>query len=148
MATTNIKGWLLGISDTRVDAALLLLRIWFGLTLALAHGLGKVTGLDQFTAGVTQMGFPAPGLLALLAALSEFLGGLLLAVGLLTRPAAIMILTTMLVAALKVHAADPFMKKELAFAMAIVAAAILLAGPGRYSLDWKLFGARALRSAP
>jgi putative oxidoreductase len=47
----------------------------------------------------------------------------------------VFVLVTMLVAAFHVHATDPFSKKELALAYATAALAILLAGPGRLSLD-------------
>jgi len=126
---------LLGPAPVSTDAALLVLRLAFGLALALAHGLSKVSDLPKFTAGVAARGMPLPELLGPLAALSEFAGGLLLAVGLFTRPAALFVLVTMLVAAFHVHAADPFQKKELSLAYAFVAIVLLLAGPGRYSLD-------------
>jgi putative oxidoreductase len=67
--------------------------------------------------------------------LSEVLGGLLLALGLFARPAAACVAVTMLVAAFVVHAGDPFGRRELALAYACVAIGVLLAGPGRYSLD-------------
>ena len=121
-----------------VDVALLLLRLWFGTSLALAHGLGKVTDLGGFTSKVADK-VPLAALLGPAAALSEFLGGLLVALGLLTRPAAFLMFTTMMVAGLHIHSADPFAKKELAFAFGISALAILVAGPGRLSLDqWLL----------
>ena len=122
-----------------LDAGLLLLRAWFGLVLAFVHGLGKITDLAKFTEGVASRGLPLPGLLGPAAALSEFLGGLLLAVGLLTRPSALCVAITMLVAALHIHASDPFGKKELACAYAAVALVVLVTGPGGWSLDAKLF---------
>jgi putative oxidoreductase len=62
------------------------------------------------------------------AALSEFLGGIFLALGLFTRLAAFFIACTMLVAILGVHAADPYQKKELAFMYFFVAAAVHVKG--------------------
>jgi putative oxidoreductase len=111
------------------------LRLWTGLALALAHGVGKVSNLPGFTASVAKKGFFLPEVLGPAAALSELVGGLLLVIGLLTRVAATFVLVTLLVAGLIVHAADPFMKKELALTYAISALVLLLAGPGRYSLD-------------
>lgn len=121
------------------DLGLLVVRVWFGLVLAFGHGLSKITGLEAFVAGVANRGIPLPGLLGPAAALSEFAGGILLALGLASRVAAVFVLVTMLVAALFVHAADPFAKKEFALAYAIAALAILIAGPGRFSLDARLF---------
>jgi len=128
-------------SPRGLDVALLILRAGFGLSLAFAHGLGKVGDLAKFTAGVAARGIPMPGVLAPAAALSEFLGGILLALGLLTRPAALFVFVTLCVAAFHVHGGDPFRKKELALAFALVALAVMLAGPGRFSLDAKLFPA-------
>jgi putative oxidoreductase len=118
-----------------LDGAALVLRVAFGLTLALGHGLNKLKAPEVFLANVAKHGFPAPTLLGWLAILSEFAGGLLLALGLFTRPAAAMIALTLLGAAFKVHANDPFAKKELALAYAVVGLAFLIGGAGRYALD-------------
>ncbi|HZO16774.1 MAG TPA: DoxX family protein [Polyangiaceae bacterium] len=136
----NLRQWLFESGPRRIDAALLLLRLWFGLVLAFGHGWGKVTNLSGFTQSVTKLGMPMPEVLAVAAAASEFGGGLLLAAGLLTRAAAIFVMTTMLVATFVVHANDPFMKKEFALAYAFAAATLLIAGAGRWSVDARLFG--------
>ena len=124
------------------DIGLLVVRVWFGLVLAFGHGLSKVLNLGGFIDGVGKRGLPLPELLGPAAALSEFLGGILLAIGLLSRVSATFIAITMLVAAFHVHAADPFAKKEFALAYAVAALAVLAAGPGRFSLDARLFGRR------
>ncbi len=121
-----------------LDAGLLLLRVGFGLTLAFGHGLSKLLTLGRFIGKVAKHGFPLPEVLGPLAMLSEFAGGILLALGLATRPAATFVIATMLGAALKVHAHDPFPKKELALAYALVALVLLVTGPGRHSLDARL----------
>jgi putative oxidoreductase len=120
------------------DYGVLVLRLFFGITLALAHGWGKLGGLGAFTDVVASKGVPLPSVLAPAAALSEVVGGLLMAIGLFTRPAAVVVLTTMLVAGFYIHAADPFMKKELAFAYAAAARSVVLSGPGRFSVDSRL----------
>ncbi|HEY6077658.1 MAG TPA: DoxX family protein [Polyangiaceae bacterium] len=130
-------------SDKAHDAALLVLRVTFGVALALAHGYGKAVSPERFLQGLTTRGFPLPGLFGWAAIASELLGGLLLALGLLTRPAAALVLITLSVAAFDIHAADPFAKRELALAYVSVALAILIAGPGRFSLDRRLAGAQA-----
>jgi putative oxidoreductase len=117
------------------DGALTLLRVFAGLSLALAHGLGKLPPSERFVAGVADLGFPAPALFAWAAGLSEFLGGLLVAAGLATRPAAAFACFTMLVAAFGRHAADPFDKKELALLYAAIMLAFVLVGAGRFGLD-------------
>ncbi|GMV16221.1 MAG: hypothetical protein AMXMBFR56_44450 [Polyangiaceae bacterium] len=136
------KQILFASSPRNLDVALLLLRVGFGLSMALAHGLGKARDIPGFSAKIAAR-VPLPELLGPAAALSEFLGGLLVALGLFTRPAAAFVLITMGVAAFHIHAADPFSKKELALAHGLVALAIAIAGPGRFSLDARLFGRSA-----
>jgi putative oxidoreductase len=130
---------LLSTSGPGTDLGLLALRLWFGLVIAFAHGFGKVSDLPKFIDSVTNRGIPLPGLFGTAAALSEFVGGILLALGLMTRPAAFFVLTTMLVAAFHVHLKDPFQKMEFALAYGVAALALLLAGPGAHSIDARLF---------
>lgn len=117
------------------DAGLLVLRVFAGLALALAHGMGKLPPSERFVGTVAGMGFPAPLVFAWAAGASEFLGGLLVALGLLTRPAAAFALATMLVAAVLRHAGDPFLEREKALLFAAAMLLFVLAGAGRYSLD-------------
>ena len=124
-----------GAASPAADFGLLLLRLFAGVALALAHGLGKLPPTERFVAGVEEMGFPAPLLFSWLAGLAEFGGGLLVAAGLLTRPAAFFILVTMLVAAFIRQAGDPFAEIEKALLFGAIALFLLFAGAGRYSLD-------------
>ncbi|HEX2187948.1 MAG TPA: DoxX family protein [Longimicrobiaceae bacterium] len=124
-----------GGASRTADAGLLVLRVFAGLALALAHGLGKLPPSPRFLATVQEMGFPAPHLFAWAAGVSELFGGLLVAVGLLTRPAATLALLTLLTAAVLRHAGDPFDEREKALLFAAVMLLFALAGPGRYSLD-------------
>ena len=139
------------------DIALLLLRP-AGLYLALGHGWGKIVALsggqgDRFVEGVAGLGFPAPALFAWAAALSEFAGGICVALGLGTRVAAAFAGFTMLVAAFGRHhahghflswlgaapASEETLKAwgnpELAVVYLLVFAAVALAGPGRFAVD-------------
>ncbi len=135
----NYSQRLAATTPTSSDLGLLLVRLAFGGTLALVHGWPKMFDVSQFAEGVARLGFPAPSLFAFAAAAGELLGGLCLALGLFTRPASLLVLVTMLVAALHVHGADPFAKKELALAYAAISLALLVAGAGRFSLDRVLF---------
>ncbi|ADO73684.1 DoxX family protein [Stigmatella aurantiaca] len=115
-----------------------LVRIVFGLSLALGHGLPKVTGnMAGFAEGVAKLGFPFPLVFAWAAALSELLGGLLVAVGLFTRPAATLGAFTLAVALYR-HRVDPFGTMEKALLFFSVMVAVVLAGPGPWSLDAKV----------
>jgi putative oxidoreductase len=122
--------------DKSLSAGLLTLRVFMGLAMA-HHGYGKVFGgyMPQVIEGVTGMGFPAPTLFAWLAALSEFVGGILIALGLFTRVAAFFVLVTMCVAFFVVHGQDPFQAKELAYLHGAVALSLILTGSGCYGLD-------------
>jgi putative oxidoreductase len=135
-----------GGADAIADAGLLVLRLFAGLALAFAHGLGKLPPSEGFVGTVAGMGFPAPELFAWLAGFAEFGGGLLLAAGLLTRPAAVVIAINMAVAAFIRHAGDPFAGKELALMFFFVAVLFAFTGPGRFSADALLFGRHATRS--
>lgn len=122
-------------NDSINDFALLFLRLCAGLTMAFAHGLGKVPPPDMFIQGVGAMGLPMPELFAWLAGLAEFLGGLFLAIGFLTRPAALFMAITMAVAAFVVHAADPFIKQEMSLLYLFMSVFFVIRGAGKFSLD-------------
>lgn len=111
------------------------LRVFTGLAMALGHGMGKLPPSEGLISGVTAMGFPLPIAFAWLAALSEFAGGLFLAIGLFTRPAALAVTFTMGVAAFMAHGADPFSRKELALLYFFVGLMFVFRGASRFSVD-------------
>ncbi len=124
------------------DGALALLRVWLGVVMII-HGNSKFFGdKSGMTENLSNLGFPAPEVFAWLAAFGEFGGGVLLVIGLLTRPAAILVGITMSVAAFVAHGGDPFAKKELALAYLVMAIVVAIAGPGKMSIDNGLFGRR------
>ncbi len=125
-----------------MDLGLLILRVFAGLALSLAHGIGKVPPSDRFIDRVAGMGLPAPELFAWLAGAAEFGAGLLLALGLLTRPAAFLIVGNFVVVAGLAHAGDAFGDREKPLLFLTIALLYLFAGPGRYSLDAALFRGR------
>jgi putative oxidoreductase len=119
----------------QANLALAALRIFAGLSLMLAHGMGKLPPSDPFIQGTAAMGFPAPTMFAWAAAMSEFLGGMFLVLGLFTRVAAFFICFTMATALLGVHYHDPYAKKELATVYLFIAGAFLIMGSADWSVD-------------
>ena len=117
------------------NAGLALLRIFTGVALAFSHGFGKIPPSEGLIQGTANLGFPMPVFFAWAAGMSEFLGGIFLALGFLTRVSSFFIAVTMLVALVGVHGADPFNKQELAFMYLFVALAFLLKGAGDWSVD-------------
>jgi putative oxidoreductase len=124
-----------GGASAVADAGLLVLRLMAGLALAFAHGINKIPPTEGFIGGVEALGFPLPVFFAWSAGIAEFLGGLCLAIGLLTRPASLLIAFTMAVAFFLRHADDPFGSKEKAFLFGGIALLYLFTGAGRFSTD-------------
>jgi putative oxidoreductase len=125
------------------DLGFTAMRVAAGLMMAFGHGLAKVPPAEGFVEAVGSLGFPAPAAFAWAAALSELVGGLLIAAGLFTRPASLFLAVTMGVAAFLKHGADPLFSregpsKELALLYFAAAVAFLLAGSGRFGLDFLL----------
>ena len=118
-----------------VDIGLLILRLWFGLVLAFAHGWGKLTGFEKFSGYVARQGFWLPEFSAAFAVAGELLAGCFIALGVFFRPSAIAMAVTMFTAALVIHWDHPFKKMEFALAYAIPALAFFFSGPGRLSLS-------------
>ena len=127
------------------DVGLLAIRLVAGLAFML-HGWPKI---QHPFAWMGPEGF-APPVLQALAAVSEFGGGLALILGFLTPLASLGIASTMAVA-LSLHAfvrGDPFVSTsggpayELAALYFCVAVLLIGLGPGRFSLDRRLFGRR------
>ncbi len=125
------------------DTAWLLLRLVIGLNLV-PHGMQKAfgafggPGLEGFAGALAKMGYPAPTLFAWLIMLTEMVGGLLLALGFLTRPAALGILIFMAAAVLN-HLSRGFFWNaggyEYPLMWGIAALFFLIRGGGPYSLD-------------
>lgn len=120
-----------------------LVRVTTGLLLV-PHGAQKLFGwfggygveaTGQFFA--TKLGLPAS--LALVTGLIEFVGGLMLAAGLLTRPVAALVFGLMAVATLQVHLPAGFFWTSGGFEYPLFwglsALSFVIRGGGRYSVD-------------
>ena len=117
------------------DVGLALLRVLAGAAMAINHGAAKIQDPSQVIRGASSLGFPAPTLFGWMAAISEFFGGILLALGLATRPAAFLLACTMFTAAFLAHAKDNFARREPSLLFLFIAVLFLLTGAGRYGVD-------------
>ena len=129
-----------------LDLGFLWLRVIFALGI-MQHGWGKIIregGVPAWTdASVVPMGLPVPLLFGYLAVLSELVGGFLVLLGLWTRYASFAVACVVSTAAFVKLAAEPWSKKELAVAYAVVAVFFIIAGPGKYSVDGSKGGGRS-----
>jgi putative oxidoreductase len=123
------------------DPILLIARILMGYIFLLS-GWGKLTGLAVFAAYLERQGVPASYGFAVLGAAVEFLGGLSLILGIATRYAALVTIAFMLVATGVSHrfwefegAARQAVNFNKNMAMMGGLLAMVIAGPGRFSLD-------------
>jgi putative oxidoreductase len=126
------------------STALLLIRLVAGLAFML-HGWGKIQSPFSWMPPEA----PIPGFLQFLAAFAEFGGGLAWILGLLTPLASLGIAITMLVATM-MHAfafGDPFVASgpgqgsfEPALNYLVLSLMFMAMGPGKFSIDQKIFG--------
>jgi len=122
------------------DLGLLLLRATFGLYMAIGHGWGKIVGGPEQWAGlggtmeIFGLGF-APTFWGFMAAVAEFVGALLIALGFLTRPAALLLTINMAVAATAHMSGAIEGSPEMALLYGFVFLSLLFVGPGKYSVD-------------
>ena len=129
--------------DRYRDIGLLILRIGIG-TLFVWHGSVKLSGgPEKWTSlgeALNAMGiYFAPTFMGLVASLSEFGGGLLLILGLFTRPACFFLLCTMIVATVwHISIGDPRQIFSQPLGLAILFFSLLFIGPGAISFDEKL----------
>lgn len=93
---------------------------------------------EWFIQDTANMGFPFPAFFAWLAVLSEFFGGILLMLGLFTRPAALMNFFVTFTATFVYHKGAIAEEGLLSFFFMIMCSCIFLFGPGQFSLDYLL----------
>jgi len=119
---------------------LLALRLALGV-IFFAHGYPKLAhlggGMQEF---FVQHGLP--GYFVYVAGVLEVFGGLLLMVGLFTRPAGLLLAAEMAVAIWKVHSSKGYLaihEYEFPLALAVACFALATVGAGAFSLDKPLF---------
>lgn len=125
-----------GTSITNLNLASLILRLVGGGFMLYQHGGGKFLKFfsDEKIEFTDPFGMGSTATLALVV-FAEAVCSILVILGLMTRYALVPLIFTMIYAAFVVHAQDAFGDKELALMYLAIYFALLLIGPGRYSLD-------------
>jgi putative oxidoreductase len=131
-----------GSDSTGTSFGLLVLRVWLGGTLLANHGYDKLAHFGEKSANFPDpLGVGHATSLALVT-FAEFFCSLLLIAGLLTRLGALVCAINLGVAFSLIHKgvlSGPH-SGELAFIYLAGYVALLIAGPGRFSVDGPLFG--------
>ncbi|MFS2161281.1 DoxX family protein [Pseudomonas sp. Pseusp122] len=132
------------VLNTRAGYGITVLRVIVGILL-MAHGSQKLFGffggygLEGTGQYMASLGLNPGYLMALMSGSAEFFGGLALFLGLLARPAALVVTIMLAVAILTVHIHNGlFMANNgYEYGLALMAAtlAILIEGGGRFSVD-------------
>lgn len=119
---------------------LLVLRVVVGFVFA-AHGAQKIFEytLPGTIGSFAGMGVPLPEIAAPVVAFVELIGGILLALGLFTRPVGILLAVDMVVALVAVHLPAGLWVGEGGYefvaVLGVAALALAFTGAGRFSLD-------------
>jgi putative oxidoreductase len=138
----TLHDWFVKAASALQSPFLLAVRLYWGWQLA-QNGWGKLHNLSRVTDYFASLGLPAPGATATFVSMVEFVGGILLAVGLLSRLSSLAIAIDMGTAyvtadrqALASITSDPgkfYTADEYTFLFA--ALLILIFGPGKISVD-------------
>ena len=138
----KLYAWAVRAASTLQSPFLLFVRVYWGLQLA-QNGWGKLHNLAHVTEFFSSLGLPAPGPTAAFVATVEFLGGILLAIGLFSRFIGLVLAVDMFMAYImadrealfsilsdpgKFYVADPY-------TFLFAALLILIFGPGKFALD-------------
>lgn len=132
-----------------IDLGLLLLRIGFGI-IYIFHGLPKITGgpesWEAAGSAMEYLGIYAfHDIFGFLISTIELFGGILLLFGIFTVPAVILLLCTMIVTLIsKIAAGAGYAEIAYPFMAITVFIALLVTGPGKYSIDYSLTSRRRL----
>jgi putative oxidoreductase len=133
-----------GVLSTSKGLDTVALRVGAG-TIFAAHGAQKLFGwyggygLEATAGWMASIGLEPGMLMAVLAGGAEFFGGLLLIVGLLVRPVALLLAATMVVAIVSVHLQNGLFLAnngyEFGLALLVITVGLALRGAGSLSAD-------------
>lgn len=121
-------------SSRAIDVAMLVLRVSFGITMAV-HGYDKLVKFAEYKGGFMNfLGLGGPVSLSL-TIFAELVCSILLVIGLFTRLATVPLIITTLVIVFISGKGDIFGEAFHGFSYLLVYITILLIGPGAYSVD-------------
>jgi putative oxidoreductase len=127
------------------DLGLLILRLCLGLTFTIIHGYPKLAagaeGWKKFGESMKYLGITFyPEFWGFMPGFAEFFGGIILLTGLFFRPGMLLLIINMLVAFLSMYGRTGAINQST-YPLEILAVMIALffTGPGKYSLDERLF---------
>ena len=131
-----------GIVKDRINVGLLLLRVFSGYLILVNHGFGKITAgpsrWEKLGGAMESFGIDFfPTFWGFMASFAESFCGLFLVLGIFTIPASFLLSVTMFVASYG-HVIDGE-NAEKAFVFGAIFLAVMIMGPGKYSLDRKFF---------
>ena len=125
------------VSDASASFGLLVMRVAV-CGMMLTHGLPKLLNFSTLSQSFDPIGIGGAFSLGLVI-FAEVFCSIAVMVGFYTKLAAIPLIVAMCVALFVVHGADPFVVKEKALLYLAFFSAILLIGPGKYSVDRRIF---------
>jgi putative oxidoreductase len=128
-----------GTDKNWLSFALLILRLTVGI-LMLTHGFPKLVNFGQMSHGFFNLFNIGSNVSLALDIFAEVFCSILLIIGLASRPALIPLILAMAVAVFMVHAGQALSVKELAIHYLASYIVLLIAGPGKYSVDYLIGG--------
>ena len=117
-----------------------IIRILVG-ALMTYHGLEVFNEdiMDGYVTRLSNLHFPAPVIMAYVGKGSEFIGGVFLTLGLLTRLAIIPLIATMAIICFGMGSGKFWYEDQHPFLFILLCLVFFFCGPGRYSLDKIIF---------
>lgn len=132
------------------DFGILILRIGIGCAFVFIYGLMKIKGgpdlWSKIGGSMSNLGINfMPVFWGFMASITEFAGGILLILGLFTRPVSVLMAFTMLVAMIQhLSKLDQWYNVIQPVELFAVFIALLFTGAGKYSLDYLIFDNRKI----
>ena len=128
-----MKAWF----NKHADLGIFLFRLFISLRIlyGVADNVISREKMMEFSRFLKAFHFPLPLFSAVLSVYIQFIAGLFILVGFMTRPAALLLVLNFMVALLLVHRNDTVEAMTPALAMLFGAVLLLFTGPGRFALD-------------